>query len=120
MRIRTMTVAIVGGVLWAGLGVVSAQAPDPAQVALGKKTFEDTKCSKCHGAEGKNPKDPKLSLVEGAITKLSADDIRKWIASPKEMTAKLPRKPKEAMKKFELTDAQVDALVAYVQSLQKK
>jgi mono/diheme cytochrome c family protein len=120
MRIWTMTVVIVGGMLWAGLGVVSAQAPDPAQVALGKKTFEDTKCSKCHGAEGKNPKDPKLSLVEGAITKLSADDIRKWIVSPKEMTAKLPRKPKEVMKKFELTDAQVDALVAYVQSLQKK
>jgi mono/diheme cytochrome c family protein len=120
MRIRTMTVAIVGGVLWAGLGVVSAQAPDPAQVALGKKTFEDTKCPKCHGPEGKNTKDPKLSLVEGAITKLSVDDIRKWIVSPKEMTAKLPKKPKEVMKKFELTDAQVDALVAYVQSLAKK
>lgn len=120
MRMWTMIVAIVGGMLWAGGGVVRAQAPDPAQVALGKKTFEDTKCSKCHGAEGKNPKDPKLSLVEGPITKLSAADIRKWIVSPAEMTAKLPRKPKEAMKKFDLSDAQVDALVAYVQSLAKK
>src|SRR6266487_2566532 len=100
MRMWTMIVAIVGGMLWAGWGVVSAQAPDPAQVALGKKTFEDTKCSKCHGAEGKNSNDPKLSLVEGPITKLSAADIRKWIVSPAEMTAKLPRKPKEVMKKF--------------------
>jgi mono/diheme cytochrome c family protein len=119
MKMWTMIVAIVGGMLWAGAGVVSAQAPDPAQVALGKKTFEDTKCTKCHGTNGV-AKDPKLSLVEGAITKLSAADIRKWIMSPAEMTAKLPRKPKEAMKKFELTDAQVDALVAYVQSLKKK
>jgi mono/diheme cytochrome c family protein len=119
MRTRGMTVAIIGGVLWAGLSVVSAQAPDAAKVALGKKTFEDTKCSKCHGQDGRSPKDPKLSLVEGPITKLSAVDIRKWIVSPAEMTAKLPRKPKEAMKKFDLTDPQIDALVAYVQSLKK-
>lgn len=120
MRIWAMTVAIVGGMLWAGLSVVSAQAPDPAQVALGKKTFEDTKCSKCHGPEGKSAKDPKLSLVEGPITKLSAADIRNWIVSPAEMTKKLPRKPKEVMKKFDLSEAQVDALVAYVLSLAKK
>jgi mono/diheme cytochrome c family protein len=115
-----MTVAIVGAVLWGGLGVSSAQAPDPAKVALGKKTFEETKCDKCHGPEGRSPKDPKLSLVEGAITKLSAADIRKWIVSPAEMTAKLSKKPKETMKKFDLTNDQVDGLVAYVQSLQKK
>jgi mono/diheme cytochrome c family protein len=118
MRIPTMTAAIVL-VVSGSLGVVSAQAPDPAKVALGKKTFEETKCTKCHGQDGKNTKDPKLSLVEGPITKLSAADIRKWIVSPAEMTAKLPRKPKEVMKKFDLTDEQVDGLVAYVQSLKK-
>ncbi len=36
------------------------------------------------------------------------------------MTAKLPKKPKEAMKKFDLTDAQVDNLVAFVESLSRK
>ena len=35
------------------------------------------------------------------------------------MTAKLPKKPKVAMKKFDLTDEQVDGLVAYVLSLRK-
>jgi mono/diheme cytochrome c family protein len=119
MRMRTITAAIIGGVFCAGVGVASAQAPDAAKIGLGKKTFEDTKCAKCHGEEGKSAKDPKLSLVEGPITKLSAADIRKWIVTPAEMTAKLPRKPKEAMKKFDLTDAQVDALVAYVQNLKK-
>ena len=87
-------------------------------MVLGKKTFEDTKCVKCHGDDGKGDKDGKLSLVTGTA-KLTAVDIRKWITSPAEMTAKLPRKPKEAMKKFDMTDAQVDALVAFVQSLKK-
>jgi len=119
MRIQMMTVALVGSVLCGGLGVVSAQAPDPAKVALGKKTFEDTKCTKCHGQDGKNTKEPALSLVEGAALKLSPADVRKWIVSPAEMTAKLPKKPKVAMKKFDLTDEQVDGLVAYVLSLRK-
>jgi mono/diheme cytochrome c family protein len=114
-----MTVALVGSLLCGGPAVVSAQAPDAAKVALGKKTFEDSKCTKCHGQGGKNTKDPNLSLVEGDVTKLSAADIRKWIVSPTEMTAKLPKKPKAAMKKVDLTEEQVDALVAYVLSLRK-
>ena len=118
IRMQTMCAAVVGGVLWVGLGVASAQTPDPAKVALGSKTFEDTKCEKCHGPEGRGNKDKKLSLV-GVSPKLSVANIRKWIASPEQMTAKLPRQPLEPMKKFDLTDAQIDALVAYVQSLKK-
>ena len=118
MKAGMLAIVAVSGVLYAGVGVVGAQAPDAAKVALGKKTFEDTKCTKCHGDEGKGDKDGKLSLATGAA-KLTAADIRKWITSPAEMTAKLPRKPKEAMKKFDLTDAQVDGLVAFVQSLKK-
>jgi mono/diheme cytochrome c family protein len=120
MKMRTRCVAVVAGMCCAGMSVLNAQALDPAKVALGKKTFEETKCEKCHGPEGDNAKDPKMSLIAGPATKLSAADIRKWIVSPVEMTAKLPRKPKEAMKKFDLTEAQVDGLVAYVQSLSKK
>jgi mono/diheme cytochrome c family protein len=119
MKMRT-SIAVVAAMCCGGMSVLSAQALDPAKVALGKKTFEETKCEKCHGPEGDNTKDPKMSLTSGAITKLSAAEIRKWIVSPAEMTAKLPRKPKEAMKKFDLTEAQVDGLVAYVQSLSRK
>src|SRR5438874_4707015 len=118
MRIRTIAIAVVGGMVYAGLGVLSAQAPDAAKVALGKKTFEDTKCTKCHGDDGLGDKDGKLSLAKGTA-KMTVADIKKWITSPAEMTAKLPRKPKEAMKKFDLTEAQVEALVAFVQSLKK-
>jgi mono/diheme cytochrome c family protein len=117
-RVQTSCVAIAGGMLWVGLGIASAQTPDPAKVALGAKTFEDSKCEKCHGPEGMGNKDKKLSLV-GVSPKLSAADIHKWIATPEAMTAKLPRQPIEPMKKVDLTEAQVDALVAYVQSLKK-
>ena len=91
MRIRTMTVALVTTVLSGGLTAVSAQTPDPAKVALGKKTFEDTKCATCHGEGGKS-KDPALSLVEGPATKLSAADIRKWIVSPARNDRQAPEK----------------------------
>jgi mono/diheme cytochrome c family protein len=117
-RVYATCVVMAGGMLWVGLGVASAQAPDPAKVALGAKTLEDTKCEKCHGSEGMGNKDKKLSLV-GVSPKMSAADIRKWIVTPEAMTAKLPRQPIEPMKKFDLTEAQVDALVAYVQSLKK-
>ncbi len=117
MKMTAMAL-VVSGVLWAGGGVVAGQTPDPAKVAAGKATFEETKCTKCHGPEGKGDRAGKLSLV-GISAKVSAADIRKWITSPAEMTAKLPRKPKEPMKKFDLTDAQVDSLIAYVQSLKK-
>src|SRR5437899_449980 len=102
MKIRTVAMTALGGMLWAGLSVASGQAPDPAKVALGKKTFEETKCAKCHGEDGKGDrnKNPSLSL-EGISAKLSATDIRKWITSPAEMTAKLSKKPKEPMKKFD-------------------
>lgn len=108
-------VVILGAVFWTG--VAGAQAPDPAKVAAGKKVYEDSKCSKCHGIAGHG--DHGQRVLEGVSEKLSAAEIRKWITSPTEMTAKLPKKPKEPMKKVDLTDAQVDALVAYVQSLKK-
>ena len=116
-------VALVGGMLWAG-AIAGAREdvpqgpPDPAKVAEGKATFEGTKCFLCHGPEGKGDKTGKLSIL-GVSAKLPEADIRKWITAPAEMTAKLATKPLLPMKKFDLTDAQVDGLVAYVQSLKK-
>ena len=119
MNSRTLTIGAMAitGLLGAGLGVARAQEPDPAKVAAGAKIFEEVKCTTCHGPEGR-AKDKQLSLV-GIYPKVSAADIRKWIVSPAEMTAKLPRQPVMPMKKIDLTEAQVDALVAYVQSLHK-
>ena len=93
-------------------------APDPKLVANGRKLFETEKCNICHLAEGKGNK--KLSL-DGIAAKMTMADIRKWIASPAEMTAKLAKKPAVAMpKKADLKDADVDALVAFVLSLKQQ
>ena|SRR5579871_398163 len=127
MKVNTPILALVvsGAVMATSAGFAQGRAagaaapPDPAKVTAGKAQFEETKCTKCHGPDGLGDKDGKLSLATGAA-KLSPADIRKWITSPAEMTAKLPKKPKEAMKKFDLTDAQVDNLVAFVESLSRK
>ncbi len=115
---KTAIAAILGVLLIAGLSARAAQAPDPAKVAAGKATFEDTKCWKCHGQGGRGDRNHNNVLL-GLSAKLSAAEIRQWIESPKEMTAKLKKQPKEPMKKFDLTPEQIDGLVAYVQSLKK-
>jgi mono/diheme cytochrome c family protein len=100
------------------LGSASAEAgtQDAAQIAGGEKVYAAQKCSLCHSIAGKgNKKNP----LDGVGTKLSADDIRKWITHPDEMTAqtkstKKPPMPKEFDK---LPAADLDALVAYLHSL---
>ena len=102
--------ALLGGVAW-------AQTPDPKQVAAGKVLYDKLKCGTCHMAEGKGNK--KLPL-DGVNKKLTTAQIRMWIASPAEMEAKLEKKPTvkmSSMMKTKLSDADVDAIVAYVQSL---
>ena len=107
--------ALVGFVLLGTVG--GAQTPDPKQVAAGKKLYDTMKCSTCHLADGKGNK--KLPL-DGLSKTMPTAQIRMWIASPAEMEAKLPKKPAvkmSSMMKTKLSDADVDALVAYVQSL---
>ena len=53
--------------------------------------------------------------------KLSADEIRRWIVTPVEMTATTKAKRKPVMKEYpNLTKEDVDALVAYMASLKSK
>jgi mono/diheme cytochrome c family protein len=97
------------------VGVPPAFGADPEQ---GKKLFADQKCSLCHSVEGKgNVKGP----LDGVGSKLKPDEIRKWITSPKEMTEQTKATRKPAMKSFALLKAaEVDALVAYLETLKKK
>jgi mono/diheme cytochrome c family protein len=93
-----------------------AGAQDAAQIASGEKVYAAQKCSLCHSVAGKgNKKNP----LDGVGTKLSADDIRKWITHPDEMTAQTKSTKKPPMpKKFDkLPAADLDALVAYLHSL---
>ena len=70
----------------------------------------------CHSIAGKGGKQ---SPLDGVGKKLSADDIRAWIIDPTEMTKKTSstKKPPMPNKWSKLPAADVDALVAYMQSL---
>lgn len=106
---------LVAGAFFAVAVPVSAQT-DP-NVAVGRKLFSSKNCVKCHMAEGKGNKKLRMDGPNAAVSKLSAGEIEQWIISPAEMTAKLDHKPVNPMKKTELTDPEIKALVAYMMSL---
>jgi mono/diheme cytochrome c family protein len=109
------------GRVWVGVvlvlvitaGTASAQQ---SAVARGQGVYAAQKCSICHSIEGKGNQKGPLDTVG---SRLSADDIRNWIVSATEMTAKTkaPRKP--VMKSYTLPKEDLDALVVYLQSLKK-
>ena len=107
---RTMTALVLI------LGVAQAAAAQDL-AAKGEKLFTDQKCTLCHSVNGRgNVK----GAMDGAGSKLTADEIRAWITDANAMTAKSKEPRKPAMKQYALEKADVDALVAYVLSLKKK
>jgi mono/diheme cytochrome c family protein len=100
-----------------GLAAGSAAFAQDAKVTRGQKVFTDQKCSLCHSIGGHgNAKGP----LDDVGSKLSADEIRQWITNAKEMTAKTKATRKPEMKQFTLPKDDVDALVAYLQTLKGK
>jgi cytochrome c2 len=111
-------VTLVGIVMLAMGWGASALAQDAKAAERGTQVYAEQKCKMCHsiGAEG-NPKGP----LDDTGNKLTAAEIREWIVNPKEMTAKTNAARKPMMKAYPgLPAADVDALVAYMQSLKKK
>lgn len=96
-------------------GVAAAQ--DPALVKKGAQVYGAQKCAQCHMVAGKGGKTG--GSLDGVAAKLSATDIREWIVNPTEMTAKAKstKKPPMPAKYKSLPPADLDALVAYMQSL---
>lgn len=111
--IRILAVGLA--VAFVAAATVSAQS---AAVEHGKKVYADQKCSLCHAIDGKgNAKGP----LDDVGSRLKADEIRLWIASPKEMAEKTKAARKPAMKAFpNLPKEDLDALVAYLMTLKKK
>src|SRR6185436_19657733 len=107
--------AAVGLVLAVGLTVPLAARQDDA-VKKGEAVYAAQKCSMCHVIAGKGNK---TNPLDGVGTKLTADEIRAWIVSPKEAAAKAKstRKPPMPDKYSKLPAADIDALVAYMVSL---
>ena len=89
---------------------------DAAAVQKGEQLYGAQKCMICHSIAGKGNKNNPLDKV-GA--KLTAAEIREWIVNPVEMTKKTKStgKPPMPAKYKGLAPAEIDALVAYMQSL---
>lgn len=84
-------------------------------VAAGRKLFETQKCSLCHSVAGKG--NAKGSL-DGVGKKHAAADLKLWLTQPAEMAKKHNAVRKPPMKSYaSLPPADVDALVAYLQTL---
>ena len=88
-----------------------------AASAQGQQVFEAQKCSLCHSVAGKgNAKGP----LDGVGTKYSTADLKLWITAPTDMAKKHNTTRKPPMKSYaSLAAADVDALVAYLQTLKK-
>jgi len=109
MRLAAMTAMLC-------LGLAAAAAAEATKVTKGPQLFTDQKCTLCHSIGDKgNKKGP----LDDVATKLSADEIRSWITDAKGMTAKTKATRKPEMKQFNLPKDDVDALVAYLESLKK-
>jgi mono/diheme cytochrome c family protein len=101
------------------LTTVSAGAAfaQDAKVKRGMEVYAEQKCSLCHSIAGKgNAKGP----LDGVGSKLSAEEIKQWMVNPKEMTEKTKAARKPMMKAYpNLPAADLEAIVAYMQSLKK-
>lgn len=93
----------------------AAAAQDAELVKKGEALYAAQKCSMCHSVAGKgNKKFP----LDGVGKKLEEADIRAWIVDPASMHAKQTEKPAMKMRAYKtLSEEDVNALVAYMQSL---
>jgi len=109
---KGLFVAAIAGALVAGVpGVARSQ-----DAAKGEQVYAAQKCQVCHAVAGKGNKQNPL---DGVGAKLSADDLRAWIVDPIAMAAKASstKKPPMPKKWANLPAADLDGLVAYMQSL---
>jgi len=105
--ITAIAIALVGGLPRA------AHAQDAKH---GAQVYAAQKCSVCHSIAGKGGKS---SPLDGVGAKLSVADTKQWIVDPVAMAKKSgsTKKPPMPNKYSKLPAADVDSLVAYMQSL---
>ena len=105
-----------------GGGSESSGPPVTGVAAEGQQLFRSNGCSGCHSVNGSDGAGPTLAGVAGSQVRLedgstvTADDayLRESIVNP---SAKRVDGFTIAMPQRELTDAQVDALIAYLKAL---
>ena len=108
----TFAALVVFGLMTTG---TAAQSLD--RIEASKKVYAAQKCQTCHAVQGVGNKKGPLDDV-GA--RLSEDEIRSWIVSAPEMTAKTKAARKPVMKSYTLSKDDLDALVTYLHGLKAK
>ncbi len=108
---RVVIVAVFAATVFLAPQVAMAQ-----DAAKGQQLYAAQKCSMCHQVAGKGNK---LSVLDGVGAKLTAEQTKEWLVDPaaaaeKAKSTKKPLMPKTYAK---LPPADIDALVAYMQSL---
>ena len=95
-----------------------AHSQDAALAKKGEAVYAAQKCMTCHSVAGKGSK---ANPLDGVGTKLTAADIRSWITDPVAMTKKAnsTKKPPMPNRYSKLPPADIDALVAFMQTLKK-
>jgi mono/diheme cytochrome c family protein len=116
MRRNSLNRVITAGLALAGLVAVGSSVSAAGDAAKGEQVYTSQKCSMCHSIAGKGSK---LSPLDGIGAKLSAEDIKAWIVDPAGMSKKAGSTKKPAMpsKYAKLPAADIDNLVAYLQTL---
>ena len=106
----TLTLATCTGAALAAAGL------DAAQEKKGQEVYTAQKCQMCHAIAGKGNK---ANPLDGVGKKLSTEDITLWIKDPTAAAKKAnsTKKPPMPNKYGKLAAADIDALVAYMQSL---
>ena len=100
------------------VGVFGASVSAGAQdIALGVKVYEEERCALCHsiGDDG-NKKGP----LDGVGSRLSAEDIERWMLVPKEMHEETGASRRPFMPAYpKLSAEELESLVAYMLSLKE-
>lgn len=100
----------------AGLAAPAVAQNSAPETSAGKRVYERLKCSDCHQIEKRgNSRYP----LDGVASRLTAEQIRRWLTHPAEMEAALPKMPALRMStmKYRMNAQDLDALVAYLQTL---
>lgn len=100
-----------------GFAATAASAQSVDSIEHGKKVYAAQKCQVCHSIQATGNKKGPLDEVG---SRLSKEEIEAWIVSAPEMTAKTKAARKPAMRAYKIEKADLDALVAYMQSLKGK
>jgi cytochrome c553 len=104
---KRLVLAVVTLVVVATCYVLPLAAQDAA--GEGQKVFAREKCAMCHNA--------KMNSLGSVGTTLTAEQIRQWIENPTEAAKTSKSTSKMKMPKKNLTKADVDNLVAYLQTM---